>query len=110
LIAPLLAVVLAVTGLHGVVRRGPTTPVCRAGTPCTAPAPGAVLVFERSGHPAVRVRAGAGGRYHVRLPAGVYAVTVSQQSSVGSGILPHLVRVTVGVWRRLDFMIDTGIR
>jgi hypothetical protein len=106
----LIALAVAVTGLHGVVFRGPTAPVCRVGTPCSAPAPGAVLLFERAGHAAVRVRAKAGGRYSVRLAPGTYRVLVAHRPRVGGGIRPLRVHVSPGVWRKVDFTIDTGIR
>jgi hypothetical protein len=105
----LLGLVLAVTGLHGVVTRGPTTPVCRVGTPCSEPAVGAVLVFSRDGRVAARIRAGAGGRYTVRLGAGTYAVQVSPPQRIG-GLAPRQVRVRAGLDGRVDFRIDTGIR
>jgi hypothetical protein len=38
-----LGLVLALTGFHGVVTRGPTAPICVAGQPCAEPAVGAVL-------------------------------------------------------------------
>lgn len=104
----LLALVVAIGGLHGVVRRGPTTPVCRAGTPCSAPAVGAVLVFSRGGRDAARVRTGAGGRYSIHLPAGTYAVRLSPAQKIG-GLTPQHVRVRAAI-DRLDFRIDTGIR
>jgi hypothetical protein len=107
--AALLALALALTGLHGVVTRGPTTPVCQVGKPCSEPAVGAVLVFSRGGRVAARVRAGAGGRYSVRLPAGVYAVRSSPPQTVG-GLSPRQVRVPSGTSVRRDFAIDTGIR
>src|SRR5207247_3196182 len=44
------------SGLYGVVRRGPTRPVCGVGPPCTAPAAGAVLVFWPRGHALARTR------------------------------------------------------
>ena len=37
------------SGLHGVVMRGPTTPVCRVGVPCSEPAAGATIGFDRNG-------------------------------------------------------------
>ena len=43
------ALATALVLLHGVVMRGPTMPVCQVGLPCSAPAPGAVLVFSRDG-------------------------------------------------------------
>ena len=107
--ALLLALALAATGLHGIVTRGPTQPVCRVGTPCTAPAVGAVLVFSRRGHAAVTARAGAGGRYTVRLAAGYYAVSIRPPAKIG-GVKPREVRVRQGVNGRVDFRIDTGIR
>jgi hypothetical protein len=107
--AVLLALVLAATGLHGVVTRGPTTPVCRVGQPCSAPAVGAILVFSRGGRIAARAHVGAGGRYVVRLGSGVYAVEVSPTQTIG-GLRPHQVRVRAGVSSRIDFQIDTGIR
>jgi hypothetical protein len=105
----LLAIALAVSGLHGIVTRGPTTPVCRVGKPCSEPAVGAVLVFSHAGTVAARARTGAGGRYTVRLQPGFYAVRVSPLQKIG-GLTPLRVRVRSGVNGRVDFQIDTGIR
>jgi hypothetical protein len=107
--AVLLALVLTVTGLHGVVTRGPTMPVCKVSTECSQPAVGAVLVFSRSGMVAARVHVGAGGRYAVRLPPGVYTVRLSPPQRIG-GLQPSRVNVVAAVNRRADFQIDTGIR
>ena len=107
--AALLALALVLTGLHGVVTRGPTTPVCQVGTPCSEPAVGAVLVFSRNGRVAARARTGAGGRYSVRLPVGLYAVQLSPPQKIG-GFSPRQARVRPGAPARLDFAIDTGIR
>jgi len=105
----LIALTLLAGGLHGVVTRGPTTPVCRVGVPCDEPAVGAVLVFARAGHATVRVRVGAGGRYSVRLAPGTYTVGEKPAPKIG-GLRPRLARVVRGVFRRVDFFIDTGIR
>jgi hypothetical protein len=105
----LLAVAIALSGLHGVVTRGPITPVCQVGTPCSEPAVGTVLVFSRNGRDAARVRTGAGGRYSVRLVAGYYTVRVSPAQKIG-GLKPSQVRVRAGVSSRMDFAVDTGIR
>jgi hypothetical protein len=107
--AALLALVLAASGVHGVVTRGPTSPVCQIGKPCTEPAVGTVLVFGHTGRIAARVRAGAGGRYTVRLKAGVYAVRVSPPQRIGR-LMPREVQVRAGLNRRVDFKVDTGIR
>jgi hypothetical protein len=106
----LVALALAVSGLHGVVMRGPTQPVCQVGTPCSAPAVGVVLVFSRSGYVVARVRTGSGGRYSVRLAAGSYAVRLQPVPKIGTGMTPRTVRVKAGVSSRVDFFIDTGIR
>jgi hypothetical protein len=107
--AVLLAIVLTATGLHGIVTRGPTMPVCTVSTECTQPAVGAVLVFSRAGVVAARARAGAGGRYAVRLLPGLYTVRVSPPQRIG-GLAPRQVRVRPGASGRVDFAIDTGIR
>ena len=108
--AALLALALAVSGLHGTVVRGPTKPVCKVGEPCSEPAVGATLLFSYGGHVVARVPVGAGGRYAVRLRPGFYVVTTGSQHPIGSGIRPRNVHVARGVYGRLDFAIDTGIR
>ena len=100
----------ALSGLHGTVSRGPITPVCRVGVPCDAPAVGAVLVFSRRGHSAVRVRAGSGGRYSVHLEPGYYTVAISPVPRIGFGLRPARVHIAPGIDAHLDFSIDTGIR
>ncbi|MEN3340918.1 MAG: hypothetical protein V7644_322 [Actinomycetota bacterium] len=106
----LLALVLATSGLHGVVTRGPTQPVCQVGVPCSKPAVGAVLVFSRNGTVAARVRTGTGGRYAVRLQPGDYTVRTAPTPKIGSGLRPRRVHVLAGVLGRANFLIDTGIR
>jgi hypothetical protein len=108
--ATLLALALALGGLHGTVTRGPTKPVCSMATPCTEPAAGAVLLFERRGRVAARVRVGVRGRYSVRLAPGTYAVLVSPRPTLGARLQPASVRVVRGRSRRVDFLLDTGIR
>ena len=105
----LVALLVAVTGLHGVVTRGPTTPVCQVGKPCTQPAVGATLAFAHAGRIVLRVRTGSGGRYAVRLAPGLYAVRVVPKQDLG-GLKPVQVRVRRGIDARVDFRIDTGIR
>jgi hypothetical protein len=97
-------------GLHGIVTRGPITPVCKVNVPCSAPAVGAVLVFSRAGYQPVRIRTGAGGRYSVRLAPGYYTVRLSPAPRIGFGLRPVHVHVARNVDARLDFSIDTGLR
>lgn len=92
------------SGLYGTVMRGPITPVCVAGVPCSAPAVGAVLVFTR-GAVVARATVASDGGYRLRLPAGVYTVRAGKQR-----LEPTVARVYLGRMARLDFSIDTGIR
>jgi hypothetical protein len=104
------AFVTALVLLHGVVTRGPTTPVCQVGVPCSEPAPGAVLVFSHDGRIVARVRAGDRGRYSVRLRPGSYAVRLATQPKIGSGLAPRAVTLRAVLSARVNFSIDTGIR
>jgi hypothetical protein len=106
----LLAAALLTSGLQGVVTRGPTQPVCRVGTPCSAPAVGVELQFWRRGRLVSDVRTGDAGRYAVRLAPGTYTVRLSPPPTIGAGLRPALVRVSRGVVTRADFYLDTGIR
>jgi hypothetical protein len=98
------------SGLHGVVMRGPTQPVCVQGVPCSEPAAGVTLRFVRHHHVAARARVRKNGTYSVRLAPGIYTVLSAPRSSIGTGVRPHRVRVFIGPSRQLDFFIDTGIR
>jgi hypothetical protein len=102
------------SGLHGVVRKGPTTPVCRAGVPCEAPAH-VTLSFStaRPGGGSFRFywrRTDKMGRYRISLPPGSYTVSTGQKPGNGSHIKPRAVHVRAGHWDRIDFFVDTGIR
>jgi hypothetical protein len=97
------------SGVHGVVMRGPTMPVCRMNDPCEEPAVGIVLQFRRDGHVAAQVRTGRAGRYTVRLRRGRYAVTTLRRGP-GTGLTPRTVRVPAGRLARVDFHLDTGIQ
>ena len=90
-------------GLEGSVARGPITPTCVQGQPCSAPARGVTLTFSRGGSVVARTKTEDDGTYRVGLPAGRYFVmgvqpVRPQQVTVGSG------------YRRVDFAIDTKIR
>jgi len=102
---------IALTGLHGTVVKGPTTPVCRAGRPCTAPAQ-VTLVFRRTAGATrvYRVRTSVAGAYRVALPAGYYTVTTVERVGIGRSLRPQRVHVRAGHDDALDFRIDTGLR
>jgi hypothetical protein len=94
--------------LTGTVNRGPITPVCKTGTPCSAPARGLVLVFRRTGASA-RTRTDAAGRYRIALAPGAWRVSLTR-SGLGTAIEPATLHVVAGRTRHVDLSIDTGIR
>jgi hypothetical protein len=98
------------SGLRGLVTRGPITPVCVAGQPCSEPAKNVTLVFSRNGRVVRRARTNDRGRYRVALAPGLYAVRITPRPSIGRGLEPVRARVMRARFRRLDFAIDTGIR
>ena len=97
------------TGLHGVVMRGPTEPVCHVGDPCQAPAKGLVLQFRRGGLIRAQVRTNEKGRYAVRLAPGRYSVTTPKLRPWQT-LTPQLVRVPRGTIGRVDFNLNTAIQ
>jgi hypothetical protein len=118
-LAPLLALVVAglasatpsatpaPSGLYGLVKRGPVTPVCQVGVPCDEPAANATFLLIRKGK-STRVRTDARGHYRVRLAPGRYIIA---RPSWGPGsIKPASARVPPGRFARVNIFIDTGIR
>ena len=94
------------SGLRGVVERGPITPVCRVGIPCSAPAKDVKLTFTRLGR-SWRATTDDHGRYRIALKPGTYVVRISTQLPGAKSwkvVVPH-GRVAVH-----DFHVDTGIR
>jgi len=93
------------TALHGTVRIGPTTPVCKEGVPCSKPAAHLLLSFNR-GREQVQARTDTLGRYRVRLVPGTWTLTTRV------GIRPAPLRFVVprAPSATRDFSIDTGIR
>ncbi|MFL5928753.1 MAG: carboxypeptidase-like regulatory domain-containing protein [Gaiellaceae bacterium] len=99
-----LAVLLS--GLTGVVSRGPVTPVCRAGEPCSKPDAHATLLFARGGVTR-RATTDARGAYRIGLPPGRYEVRVR---GAQFGSKPIAAVVPRGRYARLNVFVDTGIR
>ncbi len=94
------------SGLYGTVTRGPVTPVCRAGIPCTAPYAHATIVFSRLG--ATRqVTTDAKGRYRIGLTPGRWSVRVQ---NAHFGTKPTAVMVPGDRYVKLNVSVDTGIR
>jgi len=101
---------VAKSGLHGVVMRGPITPMCVAEEPCTEPAKNVTLLFSRNDRIVGRAVTDSAGRYRLRLPASVYSVRRPGSVGIGRGIEPNHARVYGRRFVRVDFSIDTGIR
>lgn len=93
------------SGLYGTVMRGPITPVCIAGQPCSAPARDTVLSFTTTAGTTTTTRTRTDGSYRVRLRPAAYRVSVA-----AGRIAPELVRVRRARFIRVNFSIDTGIR
>ena len=94
------------SGLFGVVTRGPTTPVCRVDEPCSAPYAHATLVFSRTGATR-RVTTDVKGRYRIALPPGRWSLRVA---NAHFGWTPTAVTVPRGRYGRANVDVDTGIR
>jgi len=96
-------------GLFGTVWRGPITPVCHEGQPCSEPAAGVRLTFVHDGKAVRSVVTTSTGRYRVRLPPGSYLVRLTKTSSI-ERMRPASATVRPGAMTRRSFFIDTGIR
>jgi hypothetical protein len=94
------------SGLFGVVTRGPLTPVCRAGVPCTAPYAHATIVFSRAGL-VRRVTTDANGKYRIGLAPGRWSLRVQ---NAHFGARPSTVSVPSARYAKLNVSVDTGIR
>lgn len=94
--------------LTGLVIRSPISPVCRVGTPCSAPARRLGLVFRRPGA-TVKTQTDGTGRYRILLPAGTWHVSLGR-TGLGTTVEPPTLRVVAGRIRHADLSIDTGIR
>ena len=92
------------TSLHGTVTRGPITPVCVRGQSCSKPAAGVTLRFSKGSAVVAQARTEGDGFYRLSLPAGRYSVAGPK------GLQPTRISLRSGGSRRVDFMIDTGIR
>jgi hypothetical protein len=96
------------SGLEGKVLRGPISPVCLVTRPCQA-ATSVLLAFSRQGTVVAEVRSAPTGEYRISLAPGVYSVAPAHRVPLWR-LYPQTVRVTAGIYRRVNFLIDTGIR
>jgi hypothetical protein len=95
----------ATTGVEGIVLRGPTAPVCVAGSPCSAPAPDIAVQAQQAGKVVAETTTDKNGRYTLPLAVGDYTIT-----ALGRGTNPKIVHVSDAKLAEVAFFIDTGIR
>jgi hypothetical protein len=95
-------------GLRGVVKE--PRAICVQDEGCTGPTPGVTLVFTRATGASKKVTSDSGGSYRLTLRPGVYAVTSPQAARAGGGVTPASVRVYAGRYRRVAFVVFTGIK
>jgi hypothetical protein len=77
--------------------------------PCSRPAVGVTLLFSRDARVRARVVTGKDGVYRVALRPGVYGVRAMRTVQLRP-LEPARVIVERNRYRRLDFVLDTGIR
>ena len=100
-----------VTGLTGVVLRGPVTPVCRVDVPCDAPF-SASFIVQRSGRTVAQFQSDASGQFTVFLPPGAYTVTPNADAPiiVPSSQTKQVNVEDIGKLTTVRLTFDTGIR
>ncbi len=93
------------SGVEGIVLRGPTAPVCVAGTPCDAPAADVTVEALQNGNVVAQIATDNNGRFTLHLAAGDYTI-----EALGRGTDPETVSVSATKLIDVAFLIDTGIR
>jgi len=96
------------SGLTGLVKVPIGT--CLDSSACNGGASGIVLAFSTDGRAVKRVTSNATGRYRIMLRPGTYTVTAPLMESPRVRVSPKTVRVVKGSYRRVDFLVDTGVR
>jgi len=97
------------TGLTGTITRGPITPVCSVGVPCSAPIAGSFSVMQGTNTVATFTSDSA-GHFTVMIRPGDYTIVPADASVMGP--LRQAKPVTVGATGLTTVQIefDTGIR
>ena len=100
-----------VTGLTGVVIRGPVTPVCRVDVPCDAPFTASFTV-QQSGRTVAQFQSDASGQFTVFLRPGNYIVVPSADAPIISpgGQAKQVTVADSGTLTTIRLTFDTGIR
>jgi hypothetical protein len=99
-----------VSGIAGVVLRGPITPVCRAELPCSGPAAHVLVKVLRADRFVSSVWTDPQGRFRVVVAPGMYTVTVKSPRGPAVRTYSQRVKVLLDRFTRVRFTLDTGIR
>ena len=97
------------SGIRGTLIRSPTTPVCREGQPCSAPAAGVALLVTRAGRTVAQPTTARDGSFRIVLAPGRYVVRLARPPRIG-GLRPRAVQVWPGQFTIVRLVVDTGIR
>ena len=100
-----------VTGLTGVVVRGPITPVCRVEVPCDAPF-SASFIVQRAGRTIAQFQSDPSGQFTVFLPPGAYTVMPTSDAPIisPSSQTKQVNVEDTGALTTVRLTFDTGIR
>ena len=104
------AVASPVSGISGVVLRGPITPVCRAELPCSAPAGHVLVKVWRGDRIVSSALTDSHGRFRFVLRPSAYIVTVRSPRGPALRTYSQRAEVVVGRMTRVRITLDTGIR
>lgn len=98
--------------LVGRVTKGPLRPVQPEGQLSAAPVAGARIdVATADGNPVTRAETDATGAFRISLAPGTYQVTMSSfYGAMFTKDLPATITIGAGEEKRLDIVLDTGIR
>jgi len=99
------------TGLTGVVMRGPVTPVCRVDVPCDSPF-SATFAIEQDGRRVAQFQSDAAGQFTVYLKPGAFTVVPAADAPIiGASFQRKSVTVADnGMLTVVRLTFDTGIR
>jgi hypothetical protein len=99
------------TGLTGVVTRGPITPVCRVDVPCDAPFSASFSV-QRDGRRVGSFQSDASGQFTVFLAPGAYTVAPNADAPIimASTQAKSVTVADTGMLTVVRLTFDTGIR
>ena len=93
----------------GTVVAGPVSPVARPGTPTTRPVSRATVEAQRGTEVVAVARTDRAGHYELRLPPGTYVI-LAKADRYFARMSSQTVTLSAGETRKIDLLIDTGIR